>query len=127
MLRLPSEIWIADDDPEDLLRYQAALDDLHNVLPVIYFRNGYALLSDLITRPPDFCCYLIIDNRMPVLDGLGAIRQLAERDLLRYHHVTLISTRAAKGEEEYVKRLGVGFFEKPGRLSDLIKLFQTIL
>jgi two-component system, LuxR family, response regulator FixJ len=75
--RLPSAtIFIVDDDPDVLLSLKFLLET--EGFKARTFANGQELLASALPSPID--C-LIIDYKMPGMDGLDLVRALRERDV----------------------------------------------
>ena len=66
-------IYIADDEPANIELLEAVLERA-GFTSIATFSNGQALLDAVAAQEPDL---ILLDLRMPVLDGLAVLRSLA--------------------------------------------------
>ena len=88
-------------------------------------RNGEEGVAKALAAPPDV---MLLDLRMPVLDGFGAAQQIRARAALK--DVAIIAISASVFAETRQRALALGFddfLEKPFRLENLLHLIQTAL
>jgi EAL domain-containing protein (putative c-di-GMP-specific phosphodiesterase class I)/DNA-binding response OmpR family regulator len=71
---LQSRIYIADDEPANVQLLEAVLDRA-GFTSVSSYADGQQLLDAIEVREPDL---ILLDLRMPTLDGLSVLRRLAE-------------------------------------------------
>ena len=107
----PATILLVDDDPVIMMVYQAGLQRAgYNVLVA---KNGQAGLELAATGHPDL---ILLDVRMPVLDGIEVLARLAadsaSRDipvvmLSNYSEPAIVKKALALGAKQYLVKVGV--------------------
>ena len=110
MPKLP--ILIVDDDPAILATVAAILE--FEGYTVEQARNGAEALVALEQVRPGL---VLLDMRMPVLDGWGFARALTERGI----HLPILVMTAAQDAGRWAREIGaVGYVAKPFELSSLL-------
>jgi CheY-like chemotaxis protein len=105
-------VLIAEDDAGHarLIEKNLARAGLHN--PIQRFENGQAVLDFLLqrgkgpTRADDTAYLLLLDIRMPQVDGVAVLRQLKEHSELRKIPVIMLTTTDDPREVERCHALG---------------------
>ncbi len=105
-------IIIAEDDAGHarLIEKNLARVGLHN--PIQFFENGQEVLDFLFRRGPgshrrsDTAYLLLLDIRMPKVDGVETLRQIKEDDALRKMPVIMLTTTDDPREIERCHLLG---------------------
>jgi two-component system, chemotaxis family, chemotaxis protein CheY len=116
-------ILVVDDDPAILATVFDALSD--EGLPVLTATNGAEALKviDTADRPS----LVLLDMRMPVLDGWGFMRAIRERGL----SLSVVVMTAAADARRWGREIGAhGVLAKPFELDDLlaaVKQFRQCL
>ncbi len=116
-----TKIVIAEDDELilELLSGQLRL----NGFDVISTRNGSEALAALKTHRPDI---LVLDLNMPVLDGVGVLKQLQAWTFRP--KVLVMTARRAEGEVKECLRLGAhDYMVKPVPERALVLRIQRLL
>lgn len=98
MMTREVQILIAEDDAGHarLIEKNLQRAGLHN--PVTRFQNGQDIIDFLIhrsrspKRPPESAYILLLDIRMPKLDGIEVLRQIKEDSELRKLPVMMLTT-----------------------------------
>jgi EAL domain-containing protein (putative c-di-GMP-specific phosphodiesterase class I)/DNA-binding response OmpR family regulator len=88
---LQSRIYIADDEPANVQLLEAVLDRA-GFTSVSSFADGQELLDAIEVREPDL---ILLDLRMPTVDGLSVLHRLAETRLARGYLPILVLTADA--------------------------------
>jgi excisionase family DNA binding protein len=121
--RFPSEpkhaarILLVDDSPIVVDFIIDALRDLAPGWELETASNGYDALLKVGTFAPDL---LILDFRMPGLDGLEVCRHIKANPAIRATRILMITAFAEKETAQEARRAGAdGFLRKPLRLNDL--------
>jgi CheY-like chemotaxis protein len=116
---LTGPILVVDDDP-------AILDAVREILdlegyPVVTAANGAEALRRVEeTRP----ALMLLDMRMPVLNGWEVARALRERDLA----LPILVMTAARDAREWAEQIGAaGYLAKPFDLDDLLDAVERLL
>jgi signal transduction histidine kinase/CheY-like chemotaxis protein len=112
---------------DDIAENRALLRDLLQQIDFTVFEadNGEAGLIAAHALQPDL---ILMDNVMPVMDGLEATRRL--RAMPAFEKVPILAISAGAFKEDEVKSLAAGadgFLAKPLRLDDLIAEISTRL
>jgi len=116
-------ILVVDDEHSNLVFYSACLEE--EGYEVVTASNGSEALEVLRERAPDL---IVLDVRMPVMDGYTTCKALRERDETRYTPILFLS---ALGEEEHVQE-GIqsgadDFLAKPVHAGELKVRVRSLL
>ncbi len=105
-------ILVVDDDPTILATVSEALD--FEGFPVITATNGAEALELVDRNRPSL---VLLDMRMPVLDGWGFMRAVRERGL----NLTVVVMTAAADARRWAREIDAqGVLAKPFELDDLL-------
>jgi two-component system chemotaxis response regulator CheY len=105
-------ILVVDDDPTILATVSEALD--LEGFPVVTAANGAEALVELERSRPSL---VLLDMRMPVLDGWGFMRVIRERGL----NLTVVVMTAAADARRWATEVGAqGVLAKPFELDELV-------
>lgn len=112
-------ILVVDDDPTILATVSEALD--LEGFPVVTATNGAEAL-DLIDR--SLPSLVLLDMRMPVLDGWGFMHAVRERKLA----LTVVVMTAAQDANRWGREIGAqAVLAKPFELDELLGAVQRLL
>ena len=107
-----SRVLVVDDDPAILQTVSEILE--FEGYPVGTAVNGAEALRAVEESPPSM---VLLDMRMPVLDGWGFARELAARGV----KVPIVVMTAAQDARRWAEEIGAeGFVAKPFDLIDLL-------
>ena len=113
----PPRILAVDDDPDLLLLLRSALQgDVHET---IVAPNGRVALDLIGEREPDV---VLLDLMMPVLDGWGVLRSLADRPVRP--RVIVLSAKTA--DEDIARAFELGATEYVVKPFDPARLLGTV-
>ncbi len=109
-------VLLAEDDPghASLIRRNLTRAGLTN--PIIQFNDGQEVLDFLFRRSPDrqrqphTPYLLLLDIRMPKIDGLEVLRQIKQDDELRKIPIIMITTTDDPREVEHCHSLGCSHY-----------------
>ena len=130
-------ILVADDDAGHarLIEKNLVRAGLHN--PVLRFENGQDVLDFLFARGegpkrrPDASYLLLLDIRMPKVDGIEVLRQIKADPELRKVHVSMLTTTDDPREVSRCHDLGCNnYLVKPvdyDKFADAIKQFGMFI
>ncbi|MDZ4404524.1 response regulator [Prosthecobacter sp.] len=110
-------ILIADDQPALITVTRNYLESLG--FHVITARDGREAVHQAFTLRPDL---ILMDVRMPVVDGLHAIRQIRESSDPKIRNITIVSLSGHAGEADKEKCLAAGataYLNKPFGVKEL--------
>ncbi len=109
-------ILIVDDDPAILATLSDALD--MEGFPFVTATNGAEALEAVDRTQPSL---VLLDMRMPVLDGWGFMRAVRERGL----DLTVVVMTAAADARRWAREVGAqGVLAKPFDLDELVRAVQ---
>jgi two-component system, chemotaxis family, chemotaxis protein CheY len=105
-------ILVVDDDPTILATVSEALD--FEGFPVVTATNGAEALEVVDRNRPSL---VLLDMRMPVLDGWGFMRAVRERGL----NLTVVVMTAAADARRWAREIDAqGVLAKPFELDELL-------
>src|SRR6266540_3457671 len=111
-------ILVVDDDPTILATVCEALD--LEGFPVVTATNGAEALDEVDRHRPSL---VLLDMRMPVLDGWGFMRAVRERGLT----LTVIVMTAAADARRWGREIGAqGVLAKPFDIDELVGVVQRL-
>jgi two-component system phosphate regulon response regulator PhoB len=117
----PQRVLVVDDS-----------DDVREMLRLVLTRRGFAVVeasdgAEAVVKAVERCPDLVLlDVRMPIMDGLEALRQL--RAEARTAHVPIIMVSAQPDQAERARALGSnGFVAKPAPPDALLKQIRAVL
>ena len=109
---MPNHILVVDDDP-DIRATVSEILDLEGC-DVAAASNGREALEQIASSPP---CVVLLDMRMPVLDGWGVARELRARGV----GVPIIVMTAAQDAGRWAREIEAdAVLPKPFELDELI-------
>jgi two-component system chemotaxis response regulator CheY len=115
---LDPPILVVDDDPAILATVCEALD--LEGFPVVSATNGAEALDVVAGNLPSL---VLLDMRMPVLDGWGFVRAARERGL----NLTIVVMTAASDAPRWAMEIGAhGVLAKPFELDELMNAVQQL-
>ncbi len=127
-------LLIADDDPDDRMMTQAALEESYLLNNLYFVENGQELMdflkrrgkyADPATSPrPDL---ILLDLNMPRKDGREALMEIKADPDLRAVPIIVLTT--SKSEEDILKSYDLGvncFISKPVLFEELINVVRSI-
>lgn len=133
--KIPITILICDDDEDDRMLTQQALEDAHisnalrfvehgeQLLDYLYQRGEYAGELGLAPRPG----LILLDLNMPRMDGRDALKLIKEDPTLCDIPIVILSTSAL--DEDIIRsyKLGVNsFITKPVTFSGLVEAMNVL-
>ena len=88
-------------------------------ITIVEAQNGYDAVKKIISDPPDL---ILMDIRMPVLNGIDAFRKVRQYKEIRHIPIIAITAYALKEEKKAFLEMGFeGYLPKPIKIEDLIK------
>ena len=111
-------ILVVDDDPVILATVSEALD--MEGFAVTTATNGQEALAELDRNPPSM---VLLDMRMPVLDGWGFMKAIRERGI----NLTVVVMTAAADARRWGREIGAqGVLAKPFELDELVGAIERL-
>lgn len=129
----PITILIAEDDPDDRLLAQEALNESRLVNEVHFVEDGEELLDYLrrcgqyATAPAPRPGVILLDLNMPRKDGRETLTELKKDKDLRRIPVVVMTT--SKAEEDILRSYDLGvnsFIVKPVTFEGLVEVMRTL-
>ena len=130
----PIVILIAEDDAEDRMLIQEALDESRLKNNIQFVENGEELMDYLLNRDkfvdrqkfpsPGL---ILLDLNMPRKDGREALKEIKADETLRLLPVVVLTT--SKAEEDVLKTYDLGvssYISKPVTFSALVDVMKTL-
>lgn len=126
-------ILLADDDPDDRMMAEDAIDEspLTNSLKMV--EDGEQLMDYLLGRgvyaddPPELPGLILLDLNMPKKDGREALQEIKAHPDLRRIPVVVLTT--SKAEEDILRTYDIGvnsFITKPVTFSGLVDVMSDL-
>ena len=117
------EIMVVDDTPANLQLLVGLLEkEGFRVRPV---KDGQSAISAAVRRPPDL---ILLDMRMPELDGLEVCARLKAKETTRDVPIIFISAyNATEDKLKAFKAGGVDYINKPFQLGEVLARIHTHL
>jgi CheY-like chemotaxis protein len=117
-----AKILVADDEPDNQTFLILALE--HVGYEVISAEDGEEAFGLALREAPDL---ILMDVRMPVLDGYEACRRIRAAPALRQVPVVLLSVRGAEAVQRGYEAGATAYVIKPFALEKLLARVSEIL
>ncbi len=112
-------VLVVDDDP-DLVQLVSGMLEILGY-PVMTARNGAEALDAVERERPSL---VILDSRMPVLDGSGFAQALKDRGM----RIPLLVITGASNAQRWAQEIGAdGYLAKPFDMTDLLAAVQRLV
>jgi CheY-like chemotaxis protein len=126
---MPEELLVllAEDELVDEISLKRIFNNVRFFKKIDVVNNGAELLNYLnnCQSLPDI---VITDSKMPILDGVSAIKQIRSNSAFDKILLVLISSSFSKEEIEIVTSLkNTLYFEKPANVLDYTSLAENIM
>lgn len=121
-------VLVAEDDLAEQLLLRRAIQKAGFRLQVEFVSDGWALLDFLQQRPPGYLpSLLLLDLKMPGLDGFEVLEWLQDHPELRPAYVVVLSSSPHATDIARACRLGVDhYLVKPGEVSELVATVKRL-
>ena len=126
-------ILLAEDDPRDVELTVSALGEYNLANDVVVARDGEEALDYLFrrgrfaSRPEGNPVVLLLDLKMPKVDGLEVLRQLRADERMRAIPVVALTSSREPRDLEACYRLGVNaFVVKPVRFGEFVEAVRRV-
>jgi CheY-like chemotaxis protein len=121
------EIWLAEEDEDEVALWQEVLGELGNTRPVRVFDNGFDVITALRALPRNIRCLLFVSDRMPLMDGLDLVRLIYAECLLPRHRVVLLTGLLSPLQQEIISLFKIPNRQKPASYRELKRIFSEWL
>ena len=126
-------ILLVEDDPKDIELTLTALEEYNLANEVVTVRDGGEALDYLYRRgtfaerPVGQPAVILLDLKLPKLDGLQVLRQLKTDEQMRLVPMVILTSSRESRDLEECYRLGVNaYVVKPVRFTDFIEAVKQI-
>jgi len=126
-------ILLAEDSPHDAEMAIDALRDAHLANPIVHVEDGVEALDYLLQRgkyadrTPGDPAVLLLDIKMPRMDGLEVLKQLREHDTLKRMPVVILSSSREESDLARSWDLGVNaYVVKPVDVDQFFEAVRTL-
>jgi CheY-like chemotaxis protein len=126
-------ILLVEDDPKDIELTLTALSEYNLANEIMVARDGVEAL-DYLYRKGDFALHpegnpvvILLDLKMPRLDGVQVLRQLKSDEQMRFVPVVILTSSRESSDLEECYRLGINaYVVKPVRFAEFVEAVKTI-
>lgn len=115
-------ILVAEDDPDDRVLLEEALDGLRDYLDVHYVADGDELMRYLQDDGPESPQpkLIFLDQNMPKKNGRQALREIKQEERLRNIPIVIWTTSTLVEDQRLCDEIGADFYQtKPSNFADL--------
>ena len=121
-------IFLAEDDDDDCLIFQEALQELNCTLEIVVSKNGVELMENLNKMMPRLPYVLFLDMNMPRKNGFECLSEIREKDEFKDIPVVILSTSNQQEHIAMAYCLGAKYYmHKPTHFSQLVEGIEKIL
>lgn len=115
-----------DEDDIDIMKEMVNRQQLPNKLVCV--NNGFDLLEHLqqVQQEAPYPCLIILDMRLPKLNGIETLELLRTDDLYRLIPVVIFSSKLSEIEKERCRTLGAEVLLKPLTYTDWQDVFDHL-
>jgi CheY-like chemotaxis protein len=119
-------ILLVDDDSDDQLYFQEAINELNESLACEIANNGREAIEQMnVPPPPDL---IFLDLNMPVMNGYECLEYLKNEDRYKDIPVIIFTTSQNVNDIERSRKMGAElFFTKPSNFNTLCTKLGKIL
>jgi CheY-like chemotaxis protein len=132
-MNILKRILLVEDDPKDIELTLTALEEYNLANEVVTVRDGVEALDylyrrgDFAQRPAGNPIVILLDLKMPRLDGVEVVRQLKVDEQMRLVPVVILTSSRESQDLEECYRLGVNaYVVKPVRFADFVEAVKQI-
>lgn len=121
-------VALADDDEDDRLLFEDAIEELKIKTKLLLFNNGLELMEYLQSPGAELPHVLFLDLNMPVMDGMKCLDHIRRDPKLKHISVAIYSTSSSEKDivETYVRGANI-YLTKPSDFKKLQNAIQKIL
>jgi CheY-like chemotaxis protein len=126
-------ILLVEDDPNDIELTIGALRECNLANEIVIARDGVEALDYLYRRgnfashPDGNPIVILLDLKMPKLDGLQVLRQLKSDEELRFIPIVILTSSRESRDLEECYRLGINaYVVKPVRFTEFVEAVKGL-
>jgi CheY-like chemotaxis protein len=123
-----SLIFVVDDDMDDLMLFQDAINEIDPDIKIETAGNGVDALKKLsgeLNAEPD---YIFIDLNMPLMNGIQCLQEI--KKIPAYAHIPVIIYSTSSYERDILQTINNGAFHyivKPFSFQELCEKLKKVL
>ena len=126
-------ILLVEDDPRDIELTLSALSDFNLANEIVVARDGVEAMDYLCRRgmfaqrPEGNPIVILLDLKMPKLDGVQVLQQLKSNESTRFIPIVILTSSRESSDLEECYKLGVNaYVVKPVRFSEFTEAVRGI-
>jgi CheY-like chemotaxis protein len=133
MIEALKHILLVEDDPKDIELTLTALEEYNLANEIVVARDGVEALDYLYRqgkfekRPIGYPVVILLDLKMPRLDGVQVLQQIKADEQLRLIPIVVLTSSRESRDLEECYRLGANaYVVKPVRFTEFIEAIRQI-
>ncbi len=120
-------ILLVEDDEIDIKSVKRAFNEIHVTNPLEITHNGEEALRYLKDGKKKRPGLILLDLRMPRMDGIEFLKVIKKEDALRIIPVVVLTTSKEDEDKAEGYNLGIsGYMMKPVNYIDFVEVIKTI-
>lgn len=121
-------IALADDDADDRMLFEEAIEEIEIETQLSLFKDGKQLMDYLLASPTALPEIVFLDLNMPIKNGMQCLKEIRMHDSLRELCVAIYSTSSSEQdiEETFVHGANI-YINKPNSFEELKKAIEKVL
>lgn len=120
------QLWLVDDDPDDLYLLAKAVKEADPTIELTYFGEGRSLIEEL-QRGSSMPDLIMLDLNMPRLTGMETLHLIKQDQLLKGVPVVIYSTSDCNDDIREAYEAGAStFFVKPETYSSIRVMVERL-
>jgi CheY-like chemotaxis protein len=121
-------IYLIDDDMDDIELFREALEEVNPSISLQYANDGYEAVRNLTERKDALPDLIFLDISMPTFSGLQCLASFKKDDQLKDLPVIMYTTSSQEREIRTARELGASaFVTKPNDFKVLKRLLALVL
>ena len=121
------KILLVEDDKIDIKSVQRSFKELRVTNPLVVANNGEEALKYLENNMTELPGIILLDLRMPRMDGIEFLNVIKKKDTLKMIPVVILTTSKEDEDKMDSFNLGIsGYMMKPVNYKDFVEVIRTI-
>lgn len=125
----PLTLLVAEDDPDDRLLVEEAMDEAGFASPVTWVEDGAQLLEYIAAAPDQhpLPALVVVDLNMPRMDGREALAKMKADPRIRSIPIVVLTTSRDPEDVRLAYQLGVNsYIAKPSEFRELVRVMRSL-
>ncbi|WGH75373.1 response regulator [Tenacibaculum tangerinum] len=128
MNQSPLNIILTDDDIDDRLFFEEAIEDIDIATKLTTFNHGQELMNYLQSNDTALPHLIFLDLNMPIKNGMECLQDIRNNPKLQHTIVAIYSTSSSESDIEKTFVNGANIYiNKPNSFNDLKKAIKKVL